>query len=386
MAFGLWRNRAGLFCQIRDQFWQDVNVPHPEDDPLPAESLRTELARWFAAHGRLLPWRSDPSPYAVLVSEFMLQQTQVATVVPYFTRWMRRFPTLGELAAASEDEVLQLWQGLGYYSRARNLHRAARTVLERFSGEVPADPGELALLPGVGPYAAGAIAAFAHDRAVPAVDANIARVLARLANVRLPVDSPAGNRKIWSVASSLLPEGQGGRLHTSALMELGALVCLPKKPSCLVCPVRAFCRAPDPEALPIKAPRRATVQRREFAAWILGPEGLLLERQTGRRSGGLWSLPRLDAPPSGPALFETVYPFTHHKITLEVYEAPVSESLSADQRWFALERVLDEAAMPAGHRRALNALLARRMEPSCGVPPSTGSVPAHSTASVPPSQ
>jgi A/G-specific adenine glycosylase len=362
-----------------------VAVPHPEDDPLPAEILRAEFARWFAAHGRILPWRSDPSPYAVLVSEFMLQQTQVATVLPYFVRWMERFPTLGALAEASEDEVLRLWQGLGYYSRARNLHRATRTVLERFSGEVPADPGALSSLPGVGPYAAGAIAAFAYDRAVPVVDANIARVLARLANVRLPVDSPAGNRKIWSVAAGLLPKGEGGRLHTSALMELGALVCLPKKPMCLVCPVRAFCRAPDPEALPVKAPRRATVQKREFAAWILGAEGLLLERQTGRRSGGLWSLPRLNTPPSRPALFETVYPFTHHKVTLEVHEAPAPEVLSAEQRWFARERVLDEAALPAGHRRAVSALLTGRLEPSGCAPPSVDSFPAHLTGAVPPS-
>ncbi len=363
-----------------------MGVPHPEDDPLPAESLRAELARWFAAHGRILPWRSDPSPYAVLVSEFMLQQTQVAAVLPYFARWMGRFPTLSELAGASEDEVLRLWQGLGYYSRARNLHRSARAVLERFNGEVPEDPGTLSSLPGVGPYAAGAIAAFAYDRAVPAVDANIARVLARLANVRLPVDSPAGNRKIWSVATGLLPEKGGGRLHTSALMELGALVCLPKKPRCLVCPVRAFCRAPDPEALPVKAPRRSTVQTREFAAWILGAEGLLLERQVGRRSGGLWSLPRLAAPPSRPALFETVYPFTHHKVTLEVHAASAPEVLSPDQRWFARERVLDEAALPAGHRRAVSALLAGRLESSDYVPPSADSIPVRIKASVSTSQ
>ncbi len=375
-----------MFCQIRGWLWQSVGVPHPEDDPLPAESLRAGLARWFVAHGRMLPWRSDPSPYAVLVSEFMLQQTQVATVVPYFIRWMGRFPTLRELAAASEDEVLRHWQGLGYYSRARNLYRAARAVMERFHGEVPADPAALSSLPGVGPYAAGAIAAFAHDRAVPAVDANIARVLARLANVRLPVDSTLGKRKIWSVAASLLPEKEGGRLHTSALMELGALVCLPKKPLCLVCPVRAFCRVPDPEALPVKAPRRETVQRREFVAWILSAEGLLLERQTGRRSGGLWSLPRLDAAPTLPALFKTVYPFTHHKITLEVHEAAVPEALSPEQRWFARERVLDEAALPAGHRRAVSALLAGRLEPAGDGPPSAACLPAPLTASATPKQ
>ncbi len=330
---------------------------HPESTTLPSASLRAALAQWFTAHGRVLPWRTDPAPYAVLVSEFMLQQTQVVTVIPYFVRWMERFPTLPRLAEASEDDVLRLWQGLGYYSRARNLHRTARLVMEWFGGELPSDPALLSTLPGVGPYAAGAIAAFAFDRPVPTVDANIARVLARLANVRLPVDSPAGNRAIWSIAAALLPDQSGGRLHTSALMELGALVCLPKKPQCLVCPVRSLCRAQEPENLPVKAPRKTIVQLREYAAWILGKDGILLERQTGRRSGGLWSLPTLESPPPAEPLFETVYPFTHHRITLQVYAAPPSDALSPDQQWFVPERILDEAALPAGHRRAVAALL-----------------------------
>ena len=287
----------------------------------------------------------------------MLQQTQVVTVVPFFLRWMERFPNLADLAEAAEDEVLRLWQGLGYYSRARNLHRAAKLVLDRFGGELPSDPALLVSLPGVGPYAAGAIASFAFDRPAPAVDANIARVLARLANVSLPIDSPAGNRLIWGLASTLLPEQTGGRLHTSALMELGALICLPKKPQCLVCPVRSFCRAKDPESLPKKAPRRSTIQRREDAAWIQSEQGVLLERQTGRRSAGLWSLPKLEFPPSSEALFQTVYPFTHHKVTLQVHAAPPPAVLSAEQRWFAPERILDEAALPTGHRRAVAALL-----------------------------
>ncbi len=360
-------------------------MPHPEDSPLPAADLRAALARWFSAYGRVLPWRDNPSPYGVLVSEFMLQQTQVTTVIPFFTRWMERFPSLPELAGASEDEVLRLWQGLGYYSRARNLHRSAKTVMEHFGGQLPADPELLSSLPGVGPYAAGAIAAFAFDRAVPAVDANIARVLARLANVGLPVESPVGNRRVWALAAELLPEGDGGRLHTSALMELGALVCLPKKPQCLVCPVRTFCRAQEPEKLPIKAPRRATVQKREFAAWILGADGLLLERQTGRRSRGLWSLPTLESPPSTPPLFKTVYPFTHHQITLEVYQAPAPAAIAPEQSWFARSRVLDDAALPAGHRKAVSALLEMGAEASECVPPPESPMPQQTTALLPPS-
>jgi A/G-specific adenine glycosylase len=334
-------------------------VVHLESAHLPAVSLRAALARWFAVHGRVLHWRTNPSPYAVLVSEFMLQQTQVVTVIPYFVRWMERLPTLRDLALASEDAVLQLWQGLGYYSRARNLHRAAQSVMERFGGELPSDPVLLSTLPGVGPYAAGAIAAFAFDLPVPTVDANIARVLARLANVQAPVDTPAGSRTLWSLAAALVPDQGGGRLHTSALMELGALVCLPKKPQCLVCPVRSDCRAQDPEALPLKAPRKATLLREEYAAWISCEHGILLERQTGRRSKGLWTLPSLEPVPTEALLFETVYPFTHHRVTLRIKAAPPPEMLSTEQRWFAPERILDEAAMPAGHRRAVVALLAR---------------------------
>jgi A/G-specific adenine glycosylase len=308
----------------------------------------------------------------------MLQQTQVATVVPFFVRWMERFPDLTRLAEAAEDEVLRLWQGLGYYSRARNLHRAAKLVVDRFGGVLPSDPALLASLPGVGPYAAGAIASFAFDRPAPAVDANIARVLARIANVHQPIDSPAGNRLIWALASALLPEQSGGRLHTSALMELGALVCLPKKPQCLVCPVRSHCRAQEPETLPQKAPRKPTIQRREDAAWIRGEHGILLERQTGRRSGGLWSLPKLEVPPPTEPLFQTVYPFTHHRVTLQVHAATPPAVLSAEQRWFAPERILDEAALPAGHRRAVAALVgtqpvaqvaARRSKTSRAIPP-----------------
>ncbi len=322
-----------------------------------APIIRQKLADWFHTAGRQLPWRSNPSPYAVLVSEFMLQQTQVVSVIPYFQRWMERLPSLAELATAHEDTVFQLWQGLGYYSRARNLHRAAQEVVARFAGNLPSEPALLATLPGVGPYSAGAIASFAFDKPAAAVDANIARVLARLANIDTPIDSTEGNRLLWQLATDLLPEKTGGRLHTSALMELGALICLPKNPKCLMCPIRPECRATDPESIPRKAPRKPTIALEEYAAWIVHEGTVLLEQQTGRRAGGLWKLPLLAGAPEGEALFETVYPFTHHRITLRVHTAPRPLELSSAQRWFALSNVLDEAALPAGHRRALKALV-----------------------------
>ena len=327
-------------------------------NPKAAQNLRSKLAAWFHKNGRSLPWRDRPDPYAVLVSEFMLQQTQVISVIPYFQRWMEAFPTLEALASAPEDRVLRLWQGLGYYSRARNLHKAAQKVIADFCGKIPSSPKDLANLPGVGPYSAGAIASFGFDLPAAAVDANIARVLARLSNQQTPVDSTEGNRLLWGLAESLLPEHAGGRLHTSALMELGALVCLPKNPQCLLCPIHAECTATEPDTLPRKSPRKATVAQDEHALWVVSEARVLLEQQKGRRSGGLWKLPVTSDPSAEEVLFETVYPFTHHKITLRVRRGGPPQSLTEHQRWFALDTVLDEAALPAGHHRALVALMA----------------------------
>src|SRR6478752_2465534 len=164
------------------------------------EQLSKPLTEWFQRFGRDLPWRRTHAPYAIMVSEFMLQQTQVATVIPYFERWLRQFPDFATLAAASEAEVLACWQGLGYYARARNLHRAAKEVVARYSGKLPADPLAIAALPGVGRYTAGAVASFAFDIPTAAVDANIARVLARLDNLQETIDSNAGGKRVWELA------------------------------------------------------------------------------------------------------------------------------------------------------------------------------------------
>lgn len=293
----------------------------------------------------------------------MLQQTQVATAIAYFERWMRRFPTLEALAQAGEQDVLKEWQGLGYYSRARNLHKAAKEVLNRFAGAIPDDPSALRQLPGVGPYSAGAIASFAFDRPAAAVDANIARVLARVANIRAAIDTPSGSKKVWEIAEGILPAGGGGRVHTSALMELGALVCTPRQPQCLLCPIQTLCRAESPESLPVKAPRRQTIALQEHAAWIVRDNLLLLEQQKGKRAGGLWKLPLLESPqPGAPVLFETVYPFTHHKITLTVRESAAPARQTETQRWFPLETVLSDAPLTAGHRRAITALAAEQTD------------------------
>ena len=181
----------------------------------------------------------------------MLQQTQVATVRDYYARWLVRFPDFNALAAASEADVLHVWQGLGYYARARNLHRAAQEVAANYGGKLPDDLAAIAALPGVGRYTAGAVASFAFDRATPIIDANIARVLARLLNLQEPIDTTRGSEILWKTAEELLP-ARGGRMHNSALMELGALICTPRSPQCLICPVREHCRAKNPETLPKK--------------------------------------------------------------------------------------------------------------------------------------
>ncbi len=329
-------------------------------DHLNGQSLRRALGAWFGKNGRDLPWRRTHDPYAILVSEFMLQQTQVGTVIPYFERWLARFPDFAALAAASEADVLHAWQGLGYYARARNLHRAAKQVVERHGGRLPDDDAAISALPGVGRYTAGAIASFAFDRPVAAVDANIARVLARLIDLREPIDTPAGIARIWETAEALCPK-RHGRLHTSALMELGALICTPRAPRCLVCPARPHCSAAargSQEIVPLKKPRRATVALLEDCAWMVDPhDRILLERQTGSRWKGLWKLPLLPAPAGDTPLLQADYPFTHHRVTLRVFSHPAPPQITGHQGWFSRSE-LAGIALPSPHRRAVHALLA----------------------------
>ena len=272
-------------------------TPAPEGPPswLPerVEAFRSALVEFFEENQRELPWRRDPEPYPVLVSEVMLQQTRVDTMLPYFRRWMERFPTLEELAEAEQDEVLGLWQGLGYYSRARNLHRAAREVSERYGGHIPEDPQELRTLPGVGPYTAGAVASIAFGVSAPAVDGNVRRVLARLMNHPEP---PGSLLREW--ASALVPSERPGTFN-QALMELGSLVCTPRKPSCERCPLSAFCLARSEgtqECRPRRRRRAAPPFVREAVA-VLSSEGVEGRRVLLRRRGdrgllaGMWELP-----------------------------------------------------------------------------------------------
>jgi len=318
--------------------------------------FRGVLTDWFVKNAREFPWRmpSPRDPYGVLVSEIMLQQTVASCVVEYFRRWMERFPNVEALAAASENDVLHAWQGLGYYSRARNLHAAARMIVREYGGVFPRGAEALRVLSGVGPYTAAAVATFAFDEPEPPVDANILRVTARLTNYRKPVDTSAGLKALRTVAEAWQPESGAG-LFNEAMMELGAVICLPRQPRCGVCPMRLFCRAESPETLPIKRPRPKTIEMEEHCGWILRDGSVLLEQQTGKRWKGLWRLPLLTEPHSGCPLASLHYPFTHHRVHLSVYPATAPLFLTDTQRWFPLAE-LDAIPMPAPHRRALRKL------------------------------
>jgi len=267
--------------------------------------VRGALLDWFARHKRDLPWRRTRDPYAILLSETMLQQTRVETVIPYYERFLARFPTVFALADAEPDEVTRLWSGLGYYSRARNLHAAARKLAAEHGGELPREVDALRELPGVGRYTAGAVASIAFDRPAPIVDGNVARVLARLLDLRDDVTSPSGRQRLWEEADALARGPHPGDLN-QALMELGALICTPRAPKCLLCPLREPCRglaAGDPEALPVKKKPREPKPIEATAALITRAGKLLaVRRPPAGLLGGLWDLPGGDLASKEPAL------------------------------------------------------------------------------------
>ncbi len=262
-----------------------------------------ELLGWFRRESRDLPWRRSRDPYHIWVSEIMLQQTRVDTVIPYFHRFMERFPTIRELAAAPEAEVLKAWEGLGYYSRARNLQAAARQVVEQHGGSVPRDKASVSALKGVGPYTAGAILSIAFNLPEPAVDGNVMRVLSRFFDLDGDIAKPAVRAGLEKLAKELIPEGEAAGFN-QALMELGALVCTPRSPGCLACPVMERCAgrlAGREQELPVKTKAKPPkpVYRLAVLVWGAGVNaGKVLVRQ--RPEDGLlarmWELPHVEAP------------------------------------------------------------------------------------------
>ena len=285
----------------------------------------------------------------------MLQQTQVTTVIPYYRRWLERFPDFVSARAGAGSGGFARLAGTrllrarpesprGRQIRCRKLRR--QTCLPR--------PLKIAELPGVGRYTAGAIASFAFDRAEPIVEANIGRVLARLTNLQIPIDMTAGRAHLWQTATALLP-ASNARVHNSALMDLGALLCLPRRPRCGECPVRRFCRAEQPALLPRKKKRPTIIQLTESHIFAQRRSRVLLE-QSDERWRGMWILPRLSRTPQKTPLLEMQFPFTRHRITLAVFAGPDAVVPNEKQRWFS-RRALERLPLPSPHRRALAFLL-----------------------------
>ena len=265
----------------------------------PFAALPEALLPWYGEHARKLPWRERCEPYRVWVSEIMLQQTRVEAVLGYYARFLEAFPTVEALAGADEDRLFKLWEGLGYYSRARNLQKAARQIVSVYGGVFPRDYESVRALPGVGPYTAGAICSICYDLPTAAVDGNVLRVTSRFLGDDTPIDLPAHKQEITEKLGRVYPAGNCGTF-TQALMELGATVCTPRSPKCAVCPLRESCRAffdGTAEALPVKTAKKEKklVEKTVFLLWY-GDELALVRREETGLLGGMWSLPNVDEP------------------------------------------------------------------------------------------
>lgn len=267
----------------------------PEEEAPPIPLIRRRLLAWFDKHQRDLPWRRDRDPYRIWISEVMLQQTTVATVVPRFEAFVRRFPDIYTLAAADERDVLHAWQGLGYYRRARDLHKTAREIVSRFDGQFPQDPEICRKLPGLGRYLVGALLSQAFEKRLPILEANSERVLARLVGEKGDVRTSPARHRLWSIAERWLPRRRIGDWN-QALMELGALVCLPRQPHCHECPLADQCTAFRhglQDLIPVRARKRPIARRRELCLVISrGDKVLWLRRSPNGRWPHLWEFPR----------------------------------------------------------------------------------------------
>ena len=259
-----------------------------------AAGFQQKLLNWFSQHKRPLPWRIHGNPYRILVVEVMLQQTQIKTVLPYYERWLKAFPDIQALARAPIDRVLKLWEGLGYYSRARNLHATAQIIVEKFGGRIPSEPKDLQSLPGIGRYTAGAISSIAFGKPTPLVDGNVARVLSRIFNLKKDVTKLETQEHLYELAEKMISKKNPGDFN-QALMELGSLVCIPEFPKCPMCPVKNLCTAfktGNPSKLPVKS-NATRIKKIQMVVGILKREQKLLVRKRPDSGiwGGLWELP-----------------------------------------------------------------------------------------------
>jgi len=330
--------------------------------------FQNRLLNWYARHRRDLPWRvktGRPHPFHVLVSEAMLQQTQVTTVIPYFKNFLDHFPTIQALAAADPQQVLRCWQGLGYYTRARNLQACAQKIQTDHAGRLPSDPSQLEALPGIGRYTAGAIASLAYDVQAPILDGNVTRVLCRLDKIQSDPRDRATNTRLWSRAREILPKKQAGDFN-SALMELGATICTPKNPQCLLCPVRQHCQAAAAklqDQIPLPKKSKPTPLHKRYVLCLRNEEGryMIQQRPEKGRWPGLWQFPTLElnGKPysaaqlrrkfnlaiSTPRRLGTVrHALTHRRYEFEAFTAALiipngSKIPTRDQTWVTLQEL-----------------------------------------------
>lgn len=320
------------------------------------------LLDWYDREARTLPWRvppgsrAVPDPYRVWLAEIMLQQTTVAAVTGYFTRFAALWPTLADLAAADDADVMAAWAGLGYYARARNLLACARAVAADHGGHFPDDEAGLRALPGIGDYTAAAVAAIAFGRPAVVVDANIERVVARHWRIEVPL--PAAKRAIRAALAPLVPAARPGDF-AQALMDLGARICTPRAPDCAHCPIADDCRVrgtSDAVRLPVKPPRKAKPHRHGVAHWIRSDDNVWLERRAPRAMlGGMRALPGsewTDAPPRESAIAEVRHSFTHFDLTLKLV-ARESPDAAAEGEWWPIAE-LDAAGLPTLYRKLVD--------------------------------
>lgn len=317
--------------------------------------LRNAVIRWYEEVAEDYPWRRTKDPYEILVSEIMLQQTQVATVLGkrYFERWLEKFPDVATLAKAEEAEILKAWEGLGYYRRARNLQKAARAVVEDHNGKFPSTYESIRALPGVGNYTAGAVSCLAFGMPVAMVDANIARVFARWFDFDELIDSTNGKKQLQEWGNALVDPNSPEHFN-SGVMELGQKHCKPRTPDCHECPVTDFCISRSPELLPKKKAAQKIEAISEYAWFVRDGDRILLEQETGNRREGLWKLPiTVKAAVQGKdELLRTQYAITRYKVELRVYRG---DPATVNGTWI-VESEIDKLAMAAPFRKALESL------------------------------
>jgi len=346
-------------------------------------ALREGLLLWFAGNRRALPWRGSYSPYEVWISEIMLQQTQVKTMLPYYSRWMERFPDAASIARAPEDEVLRCWEGLGYYARARNIHKAACVIASEFGGVIPRNFESVRKLPGVGLYTAGAIMSIAYNADYPAADANVARILARVFGIRDTIGSTRFKETVWHHASEVLPSGKA-REFNQALMDFGAMVCLPGEPSCKSCPISGICvgfAGGVAGQLPVRGRKKIVIPLVRSVGVLLLDGKVLARRRPG--SGlmpNLWEFPggaaldgeapeaalrrvwreELGIDPGAVRHLVTVkHSHTSYRVTLHAYLCEAAQSPVVENgalRWVP-PRELETLAFPSAHRKVVMAFL-----------------------------